>query len=90
MGDKIRYVYTLCALLLTGALLAADVVAEEETAWVTAGGSGAMDRGQEEARRLALEDALRQARSQVIGSSISAESLVVNFKLSGGIAAAIP
>jgi hypothetical protein len=90
MGKRIRYVSTLWALLLTGALLAADVIAEEGTAWITAEGSGAMDRGKEEARKLALEDALRQARSQVIGSSITAESLAVNLKLSGGIAAAIP
>jgi hypothetical protein len=79
------------AVLAGGMLLAAHAVAEEEITWVTVEGTAIMDKtNKEEARTLAREDALRRARAQVVGSSVSAESLAVNLKLSGGLVAVIP
>jgi hypothetical protein len=79
------------AVLVTGVLLSAAAVSQEEVTWVTVEGMASMDqKSTEDARSLARQDALRRARAQVAGSSVSPESLAVNLKLSGGIAATIP
>ena len=80
---------TILAILLL--LAAPPVFAQPDITWVTVEGFAAAGQGsKEEARSRALEDALRKAREKVIGSSVSVEALAVNFKLSGGLVAAIP
>lgn len=44
----------------------------------------------EEARRLAIEDAVRNAVEEVVGVNVLAETLVINFRTSGDIIRAIP
>ena len=44
----------------------------------------------EEARRLAIEDGMRNAVEEVVGVNILAETLVINFQTSGDIIRAIP
>jgi uncharacterized protein DUF4384 len=86
-----RHILAVPAVFLLTALLAAPVLAQDDITWVTVEGRAAMERkSKDEARSVALEDALRRAREKVVVSSISVESLAVNFKLSGGIAALVP
>jgi len=61
-------------------LLAQDVT------WVTVEGTAPMEHiSKEEARGLAIEDAMGKAVEEVVGANISAETLVVNLRLSGSI-----
>lgn len=76
---------------LFAALASSPAFAQPDIAWVTVEGFAAAGQGsKEEARSRALEDAVRKAREKVVGSSVSVEALAVNFKLSGGLVAAIP
>jgi hypothetical protein len=59
--------------------------------WVTVEDSASMDNiSKNEARSQAIENATRKAVQKVVGVNISAESLIVNLRLSGGIIGAIP
>jgi hypothetical protein len=83
--------YAVIIAVLATVLPGTHADAQEELTWVTVEGIASIGQaGREEARTRALDDAMRQAREQVIGSSISVESLAINMKLSGGIASAIP
>ncbi|UCH82016.1 MAG: DUF4384 domain-containing protein [Nitrospiraceae bacterium] len=63
----------------------------ETVTWVTVEGTGSMvNAKKDEARVRALEDARFNAFHEAVLSGISAESLVVNFKLSGNLTGAIP
>lgn len=63
----------------------------EEVSWVTVEGKAAMaDVSEKEARSSAIADASRKAVQEVVGTDISAETLVVNFRLSGSLVGAIP
>ena len=91
MQDKTKCIHPVWAIFLIAGFLARLAVAQDDLAWVTVEGKAAMGQvSKEEARKLAVEDALQRAREKIAGDSISVESLAVNFKLSGGIAAAIP
>jgi hypothetical protein len=66
-------------------LLAQDVT------WVTVEGTAPVEQiSKEQARSRAIEDAMRKAVEEVVGANISAETLVVNLRLSGSILGAIP
>jgi hypothetical protein len=59
--------------------------------WVTVEGAAQMEGiSKEEAKGWAIEDAMRKAVEEVVGSDISVETLVVNLRLSGSILGAIP
>lgn len=63
----------------------------QESNWVTVEGSAALENvTKEEARRLAIEDAMRKAVEEVVGVSILAETLTINFRVSGDIVKAVP
>jgi len=63
----------------------------EEVTWVTVEGTAALaDISKTEARSRAIADARRKAVEKVVGVDISAETLVVNFRLSGSLIGAIP
>ncbi|MBI5748936.1 MAG: DUF4384 domain-containing protein [Nitrospinae bacterium] len=65
--------------------------ATEEVAWVTVEGNSSMENiTKEEARRLAIEDAERNAVEQVAGVTVSADTLVSNFTVSSDVISAIP
>ncbi|MBI5199290.1 MAG: hypothetical protein HZA09_04660, partial [Nitrospirae bacterium] len=58
---------------------------------VTVEGMSSMENlTKEEARRQAVEDAMRNAIEEVVGASISAETLVINLQHSGDIIKVIP
>lgn len=64
---------------------------EQDITWVTVEGTSPLvDVSEEEAKSRAVEDARRKAVEEAVGAHISAEDLVVNFRLSGGIVSAIP
>ena len=67
-----------------------SVLAQEVT-WVTVEGTAAMaDISETEARSRAIADARHKAVLKVVDLDISAETLVVNFRLSGSLVGAIP
>ena len=91
MQSKMKCIHPVLVVFLTAGLLVRLAVAQDDVTWVTVEGKAAMEQvSKEEARKRAVEDALQRAREKIAGDSISVESLAVNFKLSGGIAASIP
>ncbi|HID30272.1 MAG TPA: DUF4384 domain-containing protein [Desulfobacterales bacterium] len=63
----------------------------QDVTWVTVEGTAPMeDISKEEARTRSVEDATRRAVEKVVGANISAETLIVNLRLSGSILGAIP
>ncbi len=82
------YVPVLCVFLFTcpGSFLLA-----QELTWVTAEGTALMDNGgEEDVKEIALKAAEQNALEKVVGENISAEAIIVNLRLSGGILGAIP
>jgi len=72
-------------------LIPLPLVVAEEVTWVTVEGKAALaDVSKTEARSSAIADASRKAVQKVVGADISAETLVVNFRLSGSLVGAIP
>jgi len=62
-----------------------------ETQWVTVEGLASIENiTKQEARRRAIEDAMRAAIERVAGVNILAESLLINYRLTGDIVKAIP
>lgn len=62
-----------------------------ETQWVTVEGLASIENiTKQEARRRAIEDAMRSAVAMVAGVNILAESLLINYRLTGDIVKAIP
>ena len=77
-------------LVLQFAFLVPFLFAQDVT-WVTVEGTAPMkDVSKEEARRRSVEDGTRKAVEKVVGANISAETLIVNLRLSGSILGAIP
>ncbi len=63
----------------------------QELTWVTAEGTALMDNhGEEDVKKIALKTAEQNAIEKFVGDSISAEAIIVNLRLSGGILGAIP
>jgi hypothetical protein len=72
-------------------LASAQSVNGEDVTWVTVEGTGSMvNTDKDEARNRALENAKFNAFHKAVLSGISAESLAVNFKLSGNVSSTIP
>ncbi len=66
-------------------------VSAQDLVWVTVEGRALIENvSKEEARSRAIEDAMLTAVNKVVGASISAETLAVNLKLSGGLVGSIP
>jgi hypothetical protein len=87
---KLRVSSVLSILVLQFAFLVPFLLAQDLT-WVTVEGIAPMqDISKEEARSRAIEDATRKAVQKVVGANISAETLIVNLRLSGSILGAIP
>jgi hypothetical protein len=84
-------IYTVTVTLLAFSLFSSRAAGQADLTWVTVEGTAEIGPGgKDEAKILALENAVQAAREKIIGSSISVESLAINMKLSGGIASAIP
>ncbi len=63
----------------------------QDTTWVKVEGLSSMENvTKEEARSLAIKDAMRKAVEQVVGVDILAETIAINFRLSGDIVKAMP
>ncbi len=76
--------------MLQGTVLAPFLFAQEIT-WVTVEGTASLeDEDKAAAKSRAIEDALRNAVHEAVGYNITAETLVVNLRLSGSILGAIP
>ena len=87
---KLRLLCVSSMLVLQLGFLVAFLLAQDVT-WVTVEGTASMqDISKEEARRRSVEDATRRAVEKVVGTNISAETLIVNLRLSGSILGAIP
>ncbi|MEW6378498.1 MAG: DUF4384 domain-containing protein [bacterium] len=68
-----------------------SVLTAQDVTWITAEGTAPLkNTGKEEARKLALEDALHKAREKAVAANVSAQTLIVNLRLSGSILGAIP
>jgi hypothetical protein len=66
-------------------------VRAQEMKWTTVEGLAAMDNtGKSEAKKKAMDSAMQKAVLNVVGESISAETLAINLRLSGGLMSAIP
>ena len=71
--------------------VAAGFSLREDAQWVTVEGNSSMENiTKEDARRLAIEDAERNAVEQVAGVTVSADTLVSNFTVSSDVISAIP
>src|SRR3989338_10102262 len=78
-------------LLLTFILTITHSLSAEDASWVTVEGNSSMENiTKEDARRLAIEDAERNAVEQVAGGTVSADTLVSNFTVSSDVISAIP
>lgn len=67
------------------------IASADNASWVTTEGFSAMENiTKEDARRLAIEDAERNAVEQVAGVTISADTIVTNFTISSDVISAIP
>src|SRR3990167_7483080 len=78
-------------LLLTFILTITHSLSAEDASWVTVEGNSSMENiTKEDARRLAIEDAERNAVEQVAGVTVSADTLVSNFTVSSDVISAIP
>ena len=63
----------------------------QDAKWVEVEGTALMENiTKEEARRLAIEDALRKAVEEVVGVDTLSETLVINFKVGADIIKALP
>ena len=63
----------------------------QDLIWVTVEGRAPiLNISVEKARNQAIEDAEQRAIEEAIGANISAETLIVNLRLSGSILGAIP
>ena len=86
----------LCLFLLLffifyGLIISAINVMAADFQWVTVEGIASMENNtKQEARRLAIEDARRKAVEEVAGVNIIAESIVIDFSLSGDIIKSVP
>lgn len=79
-----------CIFILYAAVFIPSVFAQG-TAWVTVEGMASMENvTKEEARRLAIEDAMRNAVEEVVGVNVLADTIVTNFMLSGDIVKVTP
>jgi len=87
---KAKFLCILSIFVLQFALSVPFLIAQDVT-WVTVEGTAPTgDGSKEEARSRAVEDAICKAIEKVVGINISAETLIVNLRLSGGILGAIP
>lgn len=87
---KVRFSYIALIFILCNGLLVSSLMAQD-LIWVTVEGKAPIvNISVEEARSRAIEDAERQAIEEAIGMDISAETLIVNLRLSGSILGAIP
>ena len=85
-----RFLFIVSIFMLQCAFFVPFLLAQDVT-WVTVEGTAPMEHiSKEEARGLAIEDAMGKAVEEVVGANISAETLVVNLRLSGSILGAIP
>jgi hypothetical protein len=84
----------LYCIVIPSALTAHDIKkgsTDQDATWVSVEGTAFMKNiGKEEARKLALEDAMHKAREQAVAANVSAQTLIVNLRLSGSILGAIP
>lgn len=88
--NHIKILFVLIILLLHFALMSSPLIARD-VEWITVEGAASMDHiSKEEARKLAIEDAMRKAVQKAVGANISAQMLIVNLRLSGSIIGAIP
>lgn len=84
----IFFFFTIC--ILQFAFYLSPAFAQDDN-WVTVEGTAALENvTKEEARRLAIEDAMRKAVEEVVGVNILAETLLIDFRVSGDIVKAIP
>ncbi len=87
---KVRVFLLFLVFLLQAAFFVPSVFTQDST-WVTVEGMAAMENvTKEEARRLAEKDAMRRAVEQVVGIDILAETIVIDYKVSGDIIRALP
>ena len=67
------------------------LVFAQDASWVTVEGIAAMENvTKEEARRIAIENALGRAVEEAVGSNIVAETIVINYRISGDIVKVMP
>ena len=87
---KIEIVVVLFVFILETAFFVPSIWAKEFE-WVTVEGMAAMENiTKEEAKRLAEKDAMRRAVEKVVGIDILAETIVIDYKVSGDIIRALP
>jgi hypothetical protein len=86
-------VYRLFFVLITvlNIVLFVPFVSAEDVTWVTVEGTASMEHTvKKKARARAIEDAVQKAVEKAVAAELSVETLVVNLRLSGGLATAIP
>jgi hypothetical protein len=80
-----------CFAIVLFSLIGGDLSSARNGIWVTVEGSAPMTAGNtKKARKHAIAAAQRSAVAQALTTEISIESLLVNLRLSGGLAEAIP
>jgi len=86
---RIRQLSVITLLLFQCAVFVRALSAQD-VRWVTVEGEAPVEQGKEDARKQAIDDALRNAVREALGSTVSIETLIVNLRLSGGIMGSIP
>ena len=90
MKIKFSSIFLIFIFILQFILFTPLVFAQDAT-WVTVEGIAAMENvTKEEARRIAIENALGRAVEEVVGTNIVAETIVINYRISGDIVKAMP
>jgi hypothetical protein len=91
MMPKARFSYFALIFMLLCYWTGVTSLMAQDLIWVTVEGKAPIvGISVEEARSRAIEDAKRKAIEEAIGANISAETLIVNLRLSGSILGAIP
>jgi len=82
---------SILALLLFQCAVFVRALSAQDVRWVTVEGEAPAEQGKEgQAKKQAVDAALRRAVREALGSTVSIETLIVNLRLSGGIMGSIP
>ena len=85
---KIAYMFLVSAAVLA---FGSHPAACAETRWVTAEGIAPIENvTKNEARRIAIDNARREAVERVVGVDILSETMIINYNVSGDVVRAIP
>ena len=85
---KLKSVFLIIAILVS---LNADLLQAQEYEWVTVEGFAPIENvTKQEARKLAIDNARREAVEKVVGVDLLSETMVINYNVSGDVIRAIP